>query len=59
MKEPKMKVEYLSPPEMNVDRLVAFKDSLENSEAKSLVERVIAIYLERRANPIRVEYPET
>jgi hypothetical protein len=47
-----------NPPEINIEGLIAWKDTLEEGEVKTAAERVIAIYLERRQNPIRIEDPD-
>jgi hypothetical protein len=53
-----MSVEYLSPPKIDIEGLIAWKNSLEEGELKAAAERVIAIYLERRQNPLRIEDPD-
>jgi hypothetical protein len=47
-----------SPPEINIEGLIAWKDTLQGGEVKTAAERVIAIYLERRQNPIRIKDPD-
>jgi hypothetical protein len=51
-------IDLLSPPEIDIESLIVWKDSLEEGELKTAAERVISIYLERRQNPIQIEDPD-